>query len=343
MSDGILDRSQIDALIEQAASGALPDAPAADDARGQQNAGRWLRVVDFSRPTKFGPDQENRMRRLHEAFCRMAGTRLAGQHRIPMELELLDTSQLTYRDAYRMVAGDAVCAMLEIKPYGTACLMAVEMPLLLLAIDKLLGSDDAEPHERKLTGIDMALVERVLHEFTSAMTMTWQDLAEVEFELSGIENNDDAEQAIPASEPTLSIALEARLGAVSSTIMLLLPHVSVQPALAEHAARTAAEVRADPTTKEMLHRRIGEATINVRAELGATVMGLHDVLALQPGDTLRLTGPPPGEAELVVDDITVHRARAGRHGSKRAVQIEPPLAGPGGPASLDVHAPGAPG
>lgn len=341
MSDGILDRSQIDALIERAASGELPETPPAADARGQQAGGRWLRVVDFSRPTKFGPDQENRMRRLHESFCRMAGTRLAGQHRIPMELELLDTSQLTWRDAYRLVASDAVCAMLEIKPYGSTCLMAVEMPLLLLAIDKLLGSDDPEPHERKLTGIDMALVERVLHEFTSAMTMTWQDIADVEFALAAIENHDDAEQAAPASEPTLSIAIEARLGAVSSTIVLLLPHVSVQPALAEHAARTAAEVRADPATKAMLHQRIGEAAISVRAELGSTVMDLRRVLALQPGDTLRLTGPPPGETELVVDDITVHRARAGRYGSKRAVQIEPPAAAPGAPGTFHGEVPGA--
>lgn len=322
MSDGILDPSEIDALLEQAASGELPEQPAAEDARAQKSASRWLRVVDFSRPTKFGPDQENRMRRLHESFCRMAGTRLAGQHRIPMELELLDTSQLTWRDAYKLVSHDAVCAMLEIKPYGTTCLMAVEMPLLLLAIDKLLGSDDPEPHERKLTGIDMALVQRVLNEFTSAMTMTWQDLAEVEFELANMENADDAEQAMPASEPTLSIALEARLGSLSSTIVLLLPHVAVQPALAEYAARTAAEVRADPETKAMLHRRIGEATVNVRAELGAAVMGLHEVLALKPGDSIRLAGPPPGATDLVVDDITVHRARAGRHGSKRAVQID---------------------
>lgn len=325
MSDGILDASQIDALLEQAAKGELPDQPAVEEQKEQKGRNRWLRVVDFSRPTKFGPEEENRMRRLHEAFCRMAGTRLAGQHRIPMELELIDTSQRTWRDAYKLVSRDAACAVIEIKPYGTTCLMAVEMPLLLLAIDKLLGSDDEEPNERKLTGIDMALVKRVLGEFTSAMSLTWQDLAEVEFELHGIENEADAEQMMSASEPTLAIAMEARLGSVSSAVVLLLPHISVQPALAEYAARTAADMHADPVVKDMLHRRIGEATVNVRAELGAATMGLHEVLALQPGDSIRLAGPAPGEADLKVDDITVCRTRAGRHGSKRAVQIDSPM------------------
>lgn len=321
MSDGILDAAQIDALLEQAAKGELPDQPAVEE-KEQNGRNRWLRVVDFSRPTKFGPEEENRMRRLHEAFCRTAGQRLAGQHRIPMEFELIDTSQRTWRDAYKLVSRDAACAVLEIKPYGTTCLLAVEMPLLLLAIDKLLGSDDEEPNERKLTGIDMALVERVLGEFTSAMSITWQDLAEVEFDLHGIENEADAAQMMSTSEPTLAIAMEARLGSVSSAVVLLLPHSSVQPALADYAARTAADMHADPVIKDMLQRRIGEVTVSVRAELGATTMGLHEVLALQPGDSIRLTGPPPGEADLVVDDITVCRTRAGRAGSKRAVQIE---------------------
>ncbi|MBJ7332712.1 MAG: FliM/FliN family flagellar motor switch protein [Solirubrobacteraceae bacterium] len=323
MSDGILDPSQIDALLEQAAKGELPEAAAVEQEDKKQN--RWLRVVDFSRPAKFGPDQENRMRRLHEAFCRMAGQRLAGQHRIPMELEVIDTQQRTWRDAYKMVSRDAVCAKLEIGPYATSCLMAVEMPLLLKSIDKLLGSDDAEPTERKLTGIDMALVARVLGEFTSALSLTWQDLAEVEFSLDSIQNEADAEQAMAASEPTLAIAMEARLDNVSSTVLLLLPHGSVQPALAEYAARTAADLHADPAVREMLHRRIGEAAVNVRAELGSTVMGLHEVLSLKPGDSIRLGGPPPGEADLMVDDFVVCHTRAGRHGSKRAVQVDRPV------------------
>jgi len=56
-------------------------------------------------------------------------------------------------------------------------------------------------------------------------------------------------------------------------------------------------------------------------------MGLHEVLALKPGDSIRLSGPPSGEADLVVDDITVCRTRAGRHGSQRAVQVETPMEG----------------
>ena len=202
------------------------------------------------------------------------------------------------------------------------------MPLLLLAIDKLLGSDDEEPNERKLTGIDMALVKRVLGEFTSAMSLTWQDLAEVEFELTGMENEADAEQMMSASEPTLAIAMEARLGSVSSAVVLLLPHVSVAArARGVRGAHRGRHARRSRSSRTCCTAASARPTVNVRAELGAATMGLHEVLALQPGDSIRLSGPAPGEADLKVDDITVCRTRAGRHGSKRAVQVDSPRGG----------------
>lgn len=322
MSD-LLDPDAIDALLKHAKAGTLPTAGMAE-ARDDARADRWLRVVDFSRPTKFGPEEENRLRRLHEGFARLAGTRLVGQHRIPLELEVIDTSQRTWRDAHMMVSRDSVCALLEIKPHGTTCLMAVEMPLLLLSIDKLLGSLDDEPRERKLTDIDRALVRRVLQELVGALSTTWQDMSDVSFEIVSLENEVDTAQAIATSEPTLSIAMEARLGSLSSTLLLLVPHASVQPILAEVAQRSAAELQTDGTSQAMMLQRIGTADVTARAELGSAFMSLNDVLKLSPGDTIRLEGPPPGDADLVVDDITVCRTRAGRAGARRAVQIGAP-------------------
>src|SRR5207244_3047832 len=64
---------------------------------------RWLRTVDFTRPTKFSTDQERRLRRVHEGFCRAASTRLAAEHRIPLDLEVIEISQLTWSDAHALV------------------------------------------------------------------------------------------------------------------------------------------------------------------------------------------------------------------------------------------------
>jgi flagellar motor switch protein FliM len=78
-SKKLMSEGRIASLFERAAAGDRPM-----DILDSGGRARWLRTIDFTRPTKFTPDQESRLRRAHEAFCRAVGTRLAGEHRIPM-------------------------------------------------------------------------------------------------------------------------------------------------------------------------------------------------------------------------------------------------------------------
>jgi flagellar motor switch protein FliM len=54
-------------------------------------------------------------------------------------------------------------------------------------------------------------------------------------------------------------------------------------------------------------------------------MTVADVLALQPGDVLRLDGQASHGVTIFADQVPVHRARPGRSGTKRAAQILGPV------------------
>ena len=45
------------------------------------------------------------------------------------------------------------------------------------------------------------------------------------------------------------------------------------------------------------------------------------MLALRPGDVVRLDAMAGDDAAVYADGVPVHRARAGRSGTRRAVQI----------------------
>jgi len=59
----------------------------------------------------------------------------------------------------------------------------------------------------------------------------------------------------------------------------------------------------------------------VRAEVAAVELPIEQVLALQAGDVLRLDAPADGGVTLYADNVPVHRARPGRSGGRRAVQV----------------------
>ena len=80
MSD-LLSEDQIARLFDQAAKGKLPeDLKVAGGTGGPQKRARGLRTIDFQHPTKFTADQERRIKRALEQFCRTANRRLSRCH-----------------------------------------------------------------------------------------------------------------------------------------------------------------------------------------------------------------------------------------------------------------------
>src|SRR5688500_13702391 len=115
-----VDADRIAALMAAAGQARRPEGES-----GTGRRPRWLRTVDFSRPTKFTTDQERRLTRAIEAYCRTATARLAAE-RVPCELELLDCSQHTWSNAQAHVPPGSVVALAGVEPLGTRVVLRSE-------------------------------------------------------------------------------------------------------------------------------------------------------------------------------------------------------------------------
>jgi flagellar motor switch protein FliM len=313
----------IEALFERNPAGRLP----LESALGGPGRSRWLRTVDFTRPTKFSLDQERRLRRVHEGFCRAASTRLAAEHRIPLELDLLEISQLTWADAHGVIPESAMCASLDVQPIQTNLLLGADLALLLVCIERLLGSSiDEQPTPRKLTEIDVLLVRRIFELLVDTLSATWTDMAQVGLELGAIEAQPESRAFTHPSEPCLVLTLEARLPHDSTTMTLVVPYASVEPIIGAISRKEAPEAAEDLRMQQLVRERLSHVDVTMRAEVAELAMDLSEVLALQVGDTLKLGPADESTITLWADGVPVHRARAGRSGGRRAVQVTERLA-----------------
>jgi flagellar motor switch protein FliM len=316
VSGQVLSADAIAALVDAAKEGRLPEEPRVAPRR------RRMRPVDFSRPTKFTADQERRLKRAMEAFCRTAATRLSAELRVPIELEMIDASQLTWRDAHAQVPGDSIAAIADAKPIGTKLLLTSELNLILGAIELLLGGTNAgEVPERRLTDIDWSLSRHLFDRILAQLSVIWQDMANVELSLDGLDLHLETAQLVPVSEPTLAITMEARLDGGSSTLALLLPWTSVAPVVEGFASQEDATANRGEEEARSVRRAVGRVDMTVRAEVASREMAIEDVLALKPGDVLRFGKPAEAGVTLFADKVPVHHGRPGRAGSHRATQV----------------------
>jgi flagellar motor switch protein FliM len=315
---GFLDNDQIEHLVESAREGNLP--AAGDPAAGRR--ARWLRTVDFTRPTKFSTDQERRIRRALETFGPAAATRLIAEHRVGIEFEIIDVGQFTWANAFAEVPESSVHVTIEGDPHEGRMLLSAERRLMVLALERLLGGKpETVRADRPLTDIDLMLVRRLMSTIVESLSAVWFDISEVALRIGAVDTAAEMVQVAGGSEPTLALTLEVRLEGQSSTMTLLVPYTAIAPVASHFSRHDEEEVRRDARSVAAVQHGLSLVDVSLRAEVADTTLSLEDVVALQPGDIVRLDADADAEVTLYADRTPVHRGRAGRSGTRRAVQV----------------------
>ena len=222
----LLTPDKIAALVDAAKQGQLPDAGASQKS---SRRGHRLRTVDFSRPTKFSADQARRIMRATETFCQTANTRLSTELRVPVELELINTVQLTWAAAQAQLPPNSLSLILEVAPIGTRMLLTAEQSFVLAGLEALLGgSPDRPPKDRRMSEIDWSLTRRLFESLVVQLSSVWQELGGVTLSAGEIDPH-DAGQVASVSEPTFTLLLECRVAKQSFALAMLIPWAAIEP------------------------------------------------------------------------------------------------------------------
>jgi flagellar motor switch protein FliM len=320
---GVLSNEQIAELVAAAKEGQMPEAT---DTRAARR-GRRVRDIDLLRPTKFAQEQTNRIARAHEVFCRTADRRLSAELRVPIEFEVLKIDELMWANAMGEVPQPSIFAILVVDPLGTRMVLSAELPMVVWMMERMLGGGDLhQSHvpQRDLTEIELTLTRRLFAGIVEQLSPTWEELVGVQLSLQALESHLGNIHAALPSEPTLGITIEARTGASSWTISLAVPYPSIAGVvdkLSGDVYSEGPETTVDPAAAEAVRSALATVEVEMRAEVAATQLTIGEVLALRKGDVIRFGQPASAGIAFCADAVPIHRGKAGRLGSQRAIEI----------------------
>lgn len=280
-----------------------------------------VRAIDFTRPTKFLQEQQRKFLRAHETACRAAATRLSAELRTPVELEVLAIDQMAWSSALSEIPQPSVLAIVDVHPIGSRLLVTVEYDALARMVDRLLGGNGVPPTEvRALTEIEQHLARRLFTSILEQMTPVWEELLGLRLSLLDLESKPMNVQIAPPSEPTLTLTIEEQMDASSSTLSIIIPYRSIEPVI-DRLDRSFADSLTGHSAEDELRSALLEVPVEVRAEVGAVELTLAQVLALREGSVVHLRAAADAGVTLYANDAPVQRARPGRDGGQRAVEI----------------------
>ena len=306
------------------ADGGSVDSGNVDDGGVAGGRGPSSRVqpIDFSQPTKFSTDLRRRIERVLVPFCKALATRLSAELRAPVELRQMDASQLAWSAARSRLSADCLSVALDTHPTGGQMLLGVQMPFVLQSIECMLGGSASQaPDSRRLSEIDWALTRRLLETIVLQLSLVWRDLGGLELSLGEVDLEGDAGLFVPIGESTFAIELQCSIAGRASTLSLLIPWPAIEPVVGEILGGWATPDRSDPRSSAAMQRGLGGAKVLLRAEIGQTTLPVEQLLALEQGSMLRLSGRAEHGVRLLAEGVSLARAVPGRSGVHRAVKL----------------------
>jgi flagellar motor switch protein FliM len=320
VNDGqILSTEEIEQLFSAARTGV--DLPSARQEPKQRRA-RRVREVDFSRPSKFSPEAQRRFERAHQGFCRSASTQVGAELRSVIEFEVIDIDQLSWSAAVARVPQPSLYGLVETEPLGTTLMLGIELPLVLRMVDRLLGgAGDVKATRTEMTEIELAIARRLFRAIVAPLSVVWEELLGLTLHLREVELKLANINLAPPSEPTLTMTIEATSEGSSETMSMTIPYRSIEAAVDKLSSSSYGEGAIDQGVRDKVRVAVSAAEIDLRVEAAAVTLLLDDVLAMKPGDIVRLGTDANAGVTVFAGSVPVHRARPGRSGAKRAVEI----------------------
>ncbi|GAB3230722.1 flagellar motor switch protein FliM [Kineococcus gypseus] len=294
---------------------------------GRRSRRRGVPVpYDFRRPTKLSRQHARVLEITYETFCRQWATLLSSTLRTSVQVELDGVQQYSYDEYAATLPTPSIMTVFDPEPLVGAGVLHLDTPLLLSCVERMLGGTGAQDQPRRvLTDIEAVLcrglVERTLAELSASLT----SIVNLAPRLTSIEQNPQFAQAAAATDVMIVASFHLRVEQAEGTATLALPLDPLSAALSAAELRVASpeELRIRRLMRDRLDDHLEHIPVEVSVRLNAAHLRPDEILALVPGDVLRLPHAADAPLEVVASDTLVASAVAGSRGSRLACLIVP--------------------
>jgi flagellar motor switch protein FliM len=317
----MLSQAEIDALVNQLAApepGALPEM-------------RKVKTFDFrfnKRLDKFSTNQLQTLRTLHDNFTRLLNNSLSVYLRTRVEATVVSIDQITYGDFISSIGIPSILSIFSMDPLPGSGMVQVDLNLVFSVIDRLLGGPGWYPQKlRDLTDIERTLMQRFMARMLNSYRESWNYLLTLSLKIEALDSNPQfIPRIIPLDQIVAFVTCELKVGDMSGVMNFCLPYQVLQqvgtqlsdfqwsPSITAGRGMTEQDIA-------LLARNVERAPVDVRVELGKTVVSLRDLIALQPGDLVMFDKPVTEPLAATVNDREKFKVFPGVNRDKLAVRV----------------------
>lgn len=289
-----------------------------------------VRVYNWREPDKFSKSQLSTLSMLFDNFARESSTTLTSALQTTCEVEVTAVEQKPFQEVLKNMSEITALALIQMKPLEGNAIMELSLDTVQTMVYRVFGGEGGPSSKPKdLTMIERGVVKRITNELLKVLTTCFQNLDTFEITLDRMETNPQfIQQIAPAMEICVKICLNVQIdhSKNSNIINIILPFLMLESLLPKLTSSSVWLSKVPHRTdREIIKKKIEEnlhlSSVDLRAEIGTTVLTLNDVEQIQEGDIIVLDKRIDEELSVFVENEQIGTASAGIFKGKAAVTI----------------------
>jgi len=317
----MLSQEEIDALVNQLAAPEMAEVPEV----------RKIKSFDFrfnKRLDKFSTNQLQTLRTLHDNFTRLLNNSLSVYLRTRVEATIVSIEQISYGDFISSIGHPSILSIFSMDPLPGSGMAQIDLNLVFSIIDRLLGGPGWYPQKlRDLTDIERTLMQRFMARMLNSYRESWNYLLTLSLKIEALDSNPQfIPRIIPLDQIVAFVSCELKVGDMTGVMNFCLPYLVLQqigPQLSDFQWSPSVVAGRGMTDEDIaqLARNVERAPVDVKVELGKTIVSLRDLIALQPGDLLMFDKSVDEPLAVTVNDREKFKVFPGVNRDKLAVRV----------------------
>lgn len=288
-----------------------------------------IQSCNFRYAGRLSNENARALSSLFERFASNASNALEAYLGAALRLRLSSIDQSTIQDHLAAVALDSHLAPCTLSVMETNLLMQMDLPLALPIIDLLLGGVGAPlPGLRDLTDIDEEILESVSRLFLHEIEALWLAL-NLTYRLRRCIRPAAVASLFATNEKVVILLFEMEIGGVVGNFRVVLPTSFVGYLVRHLNASQATKLSGRGIERRpSLRERILDCQFRLSTDVTHIRVFVRDLIALEPGQVVRMRAPVSNAGRLTVEHTEVFHAIPVRSGSRKAAQVMAPVAPP---------------
>jgi flagellar motor switch protein FliM len=310
---------------------------------------------DFADPQGASPRQSRWLRTVHESLARDFGPALSTLLRTAVDVRLAGIDPCTYGEFLDQLDRLPCLYVLKAAALEERLMLEIEPSILDPMIDRLLGGGgNVEPCEmspgsiskgespvcadlkigavapgRSPSEIEVRLTTRIVRLFLTELHRAWNDVFDLQLDISQRESNPRALRVLPADEMVLLVGFELTIGQLVGMIRLCIPCRAIE--LIDHrpspGARPGRQIdRATVPAAQVPPSAVTPPSVEVQVTLAESQIAAEQLADLRPGDIITTETPVGSPAVVSIQgDAKKFHARPGVYQGRKAVCITDPV------------------